>query len=533
MQKKFLYIIVIVAALAAAQVSCSDWLDLKPYDGVVEDDYWKTKEDVYSMLIGCYSSLLNQNLVSNMIYWGELRADLVTDGPSASAGIKNIIRGEISPENGIVKWDEFYSTINQCNKLIEKSALVRELDQTFSDELYRQYIAEAIAIRSLMYFYLVRSFQDVPLVLVASNSDAQDYYPSKNKGGDILDSLVSHLSAIINHLPVSYGSLGMTKGRITSLGARTLLADIYLWQGNYTACNTLCSQIIGSGQFSIIPVSRMPVEIRNAADEVIDTAYYATNADADFWFDQLYVTGNSVESIFELQFPKTHESLGDPFFAVYNSSSSRPVLAANDVILDGVFFPIYENDLDVKDIRSSTYQQGYAWKFVGMGLSDMTRRSQRTFPHWIIYRLPDVMLMKAEALTQLAIADGDNQSTLQEAYDLVLQIRERANAVDGPGNRLQSPINGKMLEKLILEERAREFLFEGKRWYDVLRHARRDSYAGENRSYLLNMAINSAPPEKQASLQVKYLDNWFHYWPIYVSAVEINKNLIQNEFYLQ
>jgi hypothetical protein len=530
MQKKLLYII--ATALMALQPSCSNWLDLKPYDGVVEDDYWKTKEDVYSMVIGCYSSLLNKDLVSNMIYWGELRADLVTDGPGASAGVLNVIRGEISPENGVVKWDAFYSTINQCNKVIEKSELVRERDQTFSDELYRQYLAEVIAIRSLMYFYLVRSFQDVPLVLVASNSDAQDYYPSKVRGGDILDTLVKHLSAVINHLPTSYGSSAMTKGRFTSMGAKALLADIYLWQESYAACSNLCAQVIASGQFSLIPVSREAVEIRNDADEVIDTAYYATTADAEIWFDQLYVTGNSVESIFELQFPKTHESLGDPFYAVFGSSASRPVLASNDVALDGLF-PVYENDLGVKDIRSETYQQGYAWKFVGTSFSSTSRRAERNFPHWIVYRLPDVMLMQAEALTQQAIADGNDQATLQKAYELVLQVRERANAVDGPGGRLQNPINGKSLEKLILEERARELLFEGKRWYDVLRHARRGGYAGENRDYLLNMAINSAPPEKQASLQVKYLDNNFHYWPIYVSAVEINKNLIQNEFYLQ
>jgi hypothetical protein len=531
MQKKYLYTAVV--ALAATLISCSDWLDLKPYDGVVEDDYWKTKEDVHSMVIGCYSSLLNKNLVSNMIYWGELRADVVTDGPSAGAGVKNIIRGEISPENSIVKWDEFYNTIGQCNKIIEKSALVRDLDQTFTEALYRQYVSEVTAIRCLMYFYLVRSFQDVPLVLVASNSDAQDYYPAKAKGSDILDTLVSHLKVAIRHLPRSYGSLDKTKGRFTDLAAMTLLADIYLWQEDYESCNAQCLEIIGSGQFSLIPVGRELVEIRNDADEVIDTAYYANMADVESWFNWLYVNGNSVESIFELQFPKTHESLADPFFASYNSSSSRPVLAANDAVLDGVFFPVYENDLDVRDIRRNTYQQGYAWKFVGLSVSGATRRTERSFPHWIIYRFPDVLLMRAEALTQLAIQNGSQQDVLQEAYGLVRQIRERANAVEGAGNRMSYPINGKALERLILEERAREFTFEGKRWYDVLRHARRNSYADENRDYLLNMAINSAPPEKQASLQVKYFDSWFHYWPIFVDAVEINKNLTQNEFYLQ
>jgi hypothetical protein len=526
--KRILLILVATLCLSA----CADWLDLKPYDGVVEEDYWKTKENVYSMVLGCYSSLLNKDLVSSMIYWGEARADLIT-APSvgASTSVLNVIRGEITPENAIVKWDPFYTTINYCNKVVEQSEVVRGLDQTFSDELYNRYIAEVVAIRSLMYFYLVRSFKDVPLVLKASDSDDQDYYPYNSDGNDILDTLVNQLSRIIPYLPTTYGNVDENKGFITRWTAMTLLADIYLWQGNYTACDALCTQIIGSGQFSLIPVNREPVPVyNNLTGEVMDTVYHYNSGDVARWFELVYVTTNSVESIFELQHPTSHESLGDPFFEIFNSSSSRPKVVANQIVLDEVIFPEYEGeDVEVKDMRSNTYQGSWVLKWVGTNLSG-GMRNERYYPHWIVYRLSDVMLMKAEALNQLAMQSGDTIQ-MQQSLALVQQIRVRANAVEDADSEMGTPINGKSLEKLILAERAREFVFEGKRWYDVLRFAKRDNYAGSNRDYLKQLAINSAPPEKVASLQVKYENNWFHYWPIYIDAVEINKNLKQNEFY--
>jgi hypothetical protein len=205
-------------------------------------------------------------------------------------------------------------------------------------------------------------------------------------------------------------------------------------------------------------------------------------------------------------------------------------MVANELILDGVIFPEYEGeDPNVKDIRSYTYQGMWVWKFAGTALSGR-QRTERTFPHWIVYRLADVMLMQAEALNQMAIAANDDEA-MNRAYALVKQIRTRANAIDNSDSELSMPIDGKELERLILAERARELAFEGKRWYDVLRFAKRNNYA--DNSYLMQLAVNSAPPEKLASLQLKYNNPWFHYWPIYIDAVEINKNLKQNEFYAQ
>jgi len=538
--KKIIIITVIISVFMTS--SCTAWLELEPYDGVVEDGFWQTKEDVHATVIGCYSSLLNNELIERIILWGELRADMITTGTNANSSHVYITQGEIDSYNNICKWDRFYTTINQCNKVIEKSPAVKDLDRTFSENLYRQYIGEVTVIRSLMYFYLVRSFKDVPLVLKATESDSQDFYIPKSEGSVILDTLVNQLNKIISPvsarpaLPSSYGNNNLNKGRITIWAAMTLLADIYLWQGNYAACRDLCTQIIGSGQFSLIPVERDLVPVYNDVDEIVDYVYHVNTTDADALFEYIYVTGNSVESIFEFQFPKTSPVLADQFYDLFNSASNRPKLRAKTDILDGIIFPVYEgSDRDVYDIRANNFSykssSGDVWKYIGMTRMGTARRNIREFPHWILYRLPDVMLMKAEALCMLGLKSGDNQNMYDEAYDLVKEIRDRSNAVPTSDADLSSPINGKELERLILMERAREFAFEGKRWYDVLRYVSRDNFA--NRAYLNELAIYSTTPEKVASLQTKYNNNWFLYWPIYNNAIETNPNLVQNEFYSQ
>ncbi|MDR1672121.1 MAG: RagB/SusD family nutrient uptake outer membrane protein [Bacteroidales bacterium] len=511
--------------VALSLASCDKWLDLRPYDGVVEDEYWNTKEDVYSALIGCYSSLLTQSLVTNMIYWGELRADILTGASSASTNVLDVVRGEITPENTIVKWDQFYKTINYCNKVIEKSELVKGKDKSFTDILYRRYYAEAVAIRSLMYFYLVRSFSDVPYVTVASNDDQQDYYLPKISGASILTQEAERLEACINDFETNFGRTDMNKGRITRWAALALLADIYLWQDNYAKCSEKCTEILNSGQFVLIPVGKTKQYISDESGVIVDTAYYPISGDRDALFEQLYVSGNSLESIFELQYPKSDEVLGNPFFSLMNSTSNRPVMIPNEEVLDASIFPPYELDGEVIDIRGRdfSYKTGFVSKWTNRSRTG-SLRTQQEFPHWILYRLPDLILMKAEALTELGIKDGDTEK-YKEAYSLVMRVRERANAVGA----IDSTINGKALQRLILEERAREFAFEGKRWYDVLRFAKRDNFA--NRDYLMQLAITSAPPEKVASLQAKYANNWFAYWPIHVNVVEVNTNLEQNEFY--
>ena len=129
-------------------------------------------------------------------------------------------------------------------------------------------------------------------------------------------------------------------------------------------------------------------------------------------------------------------------------------------------------------------------------------------------------MMKAEALNEL------NQG--QQALDLIYTIRERANALEST-DMAPAPTDKIGIQDFILLERAREFAFEGKRWYDLLRNAKRNNYA--RLGILLNAVASSVPPNLQQSAQAKMHDVNSHYFPIYLYEIQTNRLLVQNPFY--
>ena len=85
---KCLYLLIMLSSAS----SCKKWLDLKPENGIIRQNFWKTKEQVQAAVIGCYASLLgapagvsDRPLPEYFFLWGELRADLLTP----STGITN------------------------------------------------------------------------------------------------------------------------------------------------------------------------------------------------------------------------------------------------------------------------------------------------------------------------------------------------------------------------------------------------------------------------------------------------------------
>jgi hypothetical protein len=128
--------------------------------------------------------------------------------------------------------------------------------------------------------------------------------------------------------------------------------------------------------------------------------------------------------------------------------------------------------------------------------------------------------MKAEALA------WTNKG--QEALDLVKVIRDRANALPAT-EKAPDPLSATEVSDYIMEERAREFAFEGKRWYDILRNSKRNNYV--HIQFLIDVVTKSAPPDRQQYILNKYKDVRSHYLPINLYELQTDKNLVQNPFY--
>jgi hypothetical protein len=527
------YLLIFSSSLLLSFSSCGDWLNLAPEDGVVRDKFWKTKEEVHSAVMGCYASMMESDVMERYFIWGEMRADMVEPTPRADSHILAIQSGEIVSSNKYTSWSYFYRTINQCNTVLELAPLALEKDLSFSETLLKQYEAEVTCIRSLAYFYLLRTFRDVPYITQASIYDNQTFSVPKTAQAEIVDNLIASLRSVEESIPYSYSDAASNKGRFNAWSLKALLADIYLWKSDYASCIELCTQIINSGQYSLVPVNRQAIVVEGATSAESQTVYYANESDVARLFQNMYALGNSVESILELQFGTDKEN---PFVQMF--APGYATLQPKMSNFHTEHFLPSSIDKGWSDIRGEgvSYVSTYVWKWVGLSgeAPFVARASGSSFSNWIFYRLADIILMKAEALTQQALLNNGDQALLREAGELVALIRNRANAPESTDlfYGQTGDIDARTMEEFILNERTMEFTFEGKRWFDVLRHAQRDNYSTKNSAYLLRLAILSAPPEKVISLQNKWLSNkGSHYLPINIGEINTNKSLIQNEFY--
>lgn len=512
--KLFTYSFIILLTVVFS--SCKKWLALKPQDGIIKEEFWQTKEQVRASVFGIYSSMMEyssgtyarENYIPSMaelfFVWGEGRADHVANATASGFDDIALVNVNIQPTNVNANWRPFYRTINFCNTVIEKAPEVLKTDNTFTQQQLDNYLSEALTIRALMYFYLARTFGDVPLKLDATLSDENIKPIPKSTQAQVFAQIVKDLTEAEAKAVVSYGDQASDKGRVTVYTINAILADVYLWMEKYTESIAACDKIINSNKFGLI---------RGATRNGPTVEYN------DLWFNTLYYNGNSNEGIFELQFSQQRLN---PYYGIFSSSVSvRRWVSAGD-LMDRVFTVDYTDDKNY-DIRGDGASVRAAtttiWKYVGATTTGL-RSLDQSYAHWFFYRYADILLMKAEALNETGQG--------QQALDIIYTIRNRANALDNTD--LTPTANDKnLIQDFILEERGREFCFEGKRWFDVLRNAKRNNY--ERLGILLSMVAISAPPNSQQSAQAKLRDHNSHYLPIYLYEIQTNKLLVQNPFY--
>ncbi|MFD2288278.1 RagB/SusD family nutrient uptake outer membrane protein [Pedobacter petrophilus] len=488
--KKIIYSVAVVMVLIMSS-ACKKWLDTQPRDGITRQGFWKTKEDIQAAVSGCYASLLapppginDRALTEYMFMFGEFRADMIDPAAAALTDELDIFNVNITDNNSLVRWSAFYRTINFCNTVIDNAPAVREIDPTLTAGQLNAYLSEVLTLRSMMYFYLVRSFRDVPLKLTATTRDTDLQSLPKTAGAAILNQIVSDLKTAETGAVTSYGNNVTDKGRVTKFTVNALLADVYLWMDNYQGCIAECNKVINSQRF-------------------------AMQSAASSWYLNVFFNGSSTETIFE--FANTG-AVNNIFFNLlvnrnkrYTASAYLPsdVFIADDVDPDRNF-----------DIRGDAFYNTSDLTITKWGTENIS------FVNWQAYRITDVLLLKAEALAQTDAG--------QEALNIIADIRLRRNAVSATAQTVD-PADKDAICDYILAERSREFAFEGKRWFDVLRIAKRDNY--RRLSVLLGMVAQTVSPAVQQSALAKYQDFNSHYLPILQSEIVTDPQLVQNPFY--
>ena len=575
---------------AMTLASCDDFLTITPSDQIVEEDFWQDKNDLMNGVYACYRKLITNDVLTKTIQWGELRSDnFELNSGVSNTSYRNIINANLMSTNSIFDWTTIYNEINYCNKVINHGEDVVKLDESFSENDWQPIRAEAITLRAWAHYLLVRTFGNIPYVEEDYNNDGQYLLKAQSTQIEVLDSIIRDLESVKDVAMDNYGNTVDNKGRITRKAIYSLLADVYLWRASYKAgnsnvkgattaaqdyqsCVDCCDWVInkmiseytesinksGTVIGAVTDVNLHDLFIQNVSDE---DRYSMSN---NTTYNSIYGTGNSRESIFELQIDGTNNSLSMIRDIFYNPSdnTSKTLILSNNLIsavdqnpnleVPSAFFTKtdYRRFETARKSESTTQTDFPLSKYVSTdieqyngtsSLSGMKDNSNTSTYHvnytttstimqnWMVYRLSDVVLMKAEAMSQLS-ADEEN---LKSAFSLVREVFRRSNpyayisrpaATDSLSFESFNTQSG--MENLVMAERQREFIGEGKRWFDLVRYAQRHGGTSDMMKLLTRKYGDN---KKSIEAKLSSLDALFS--PIYNEELKNNKLLKQNEFW--
>ena len=563
--RKLLYNIIGIAGLACGVASCSDFLEIKPQHEIILEDFWNEKADVDNVVAGCYSGLQSEDVMRRMMVWGEFRSENVMPGINVNSDInlENVLKENITAINAYTTWDGFYSVINRCNTVIKYAPGVAAEDPGYTPSELNATIAEVSALRDLCYFYLIRTFRDVPYSTEAYTDDDQVMDLPATPFYAVLDSLINDLERVKGDAVVYYPETKplYQTARITRDAIYAMLCEMYLWKQDYQNCikyadlvieskkeqeKSYRSSLFGNQQDAIERLNGYPLELNSSStsSNMYGSAYEA-----------IFVDGSSKETIFELSFNDNPQSSGmlsnQAVCAFYGHASVAKGLVAPSTALitdagktsGRTIFDDRNKALDAR-IHEAYDQSEGCFKYVYRGIYITPQGTDKVSllyssrfvdkdngSKWIIYRLPDIMLMKAEALCQQMHEGNDaddiafNTPLREQIFNLVNAVNKRSVCQSVLADTLRATdYNTKnLLQTLVLRERQREFLFEGKRWYDLVRRSMRDG----NTEALLQ-AVSSREVSNS-----EYVKNFFKkmdaiFWPYNNEETKVNLNLVQN-----
>lgn len=547
------------AFLGLSLVSCNDFLTLIPLNDVVLENFWTDKADVESVLLGAYAQLESSDCITRMSIWGEMRSDNIIAGSSTANDILQITRDNILETNGLTSWLCFYDVINRCNTVMNFAPMVQDKDPNYTYAELKANLAEAIALRSLCYFYLIRAYRDVPYITRPSIDDTENFVVPATKFDVILQNLIDDLEVVKEDAVNKYVKEEENSSRITRVAIYSMLADLYLWQGDWDNCILNCDKVLSRKllEYEKIKIEKGPdCVIRLYKDIPLIQSMTENGRYAGTSYNEIFGKGNSFESIFELAFMNA-QSVSNSFISTYYGSKNTQVgqLAANSELFLGVaggtnkLFKKTDGRY-LESMKESSSQYGIV-KYIPMSIeynlltssasapnATVVDRSDQQISNWIVYRLTDVMLMKAEAkVMKSKVYEGSlnadssaiKELLFQEAFKIVGAVNDRSTNKEGTSDTLTYSTYSssvKAMEELVLDERRRELLFEGKRWFDLVRMSRRDGDSKRLVQYVITKYT-----ENVSAVRIKLADMNSLYFPISKDELRINTELKQNPAY--
>ena len=585
--KVILSLSVVLTGLFTSCSAVDDFLTLYPTNQITSETFWEDKADLKSVVNSCYTQFFatadnHPSLMQQLFAWGELRSDNFLLTSESNENIKNIMNANLLPTNNWFDWSFVYTGISYCNLCLQKGPEIVEKDASFSENDWKPIEAELKALRALYYFYLVRAFRDVPFVTQANDTSegATDPIP-QTSSEEILTFLINDLEGVKDYGMINYGSDDLNKARFTRNGIYALLCDIYLWRASKNSSADSIAKYPGEAEadyrkvieyadFLTEDVIRQFREGRTdyygserspfKGADVIPLPLYTTEKNkrvVDVPYNTIFGDKYSLEGLFEISYDGSVNK--NSAFSSFLGSGNNNRLSAGSLSAAPAFQSIngkpdessvaysktdlryYENIEKTAGTSSSAVYNIIKYsveQVITDGADDVSnsaanisyslwRTSSNYDANFIVYRISDVLLMKAEAIACLQdyILHSQDEEMLREGFRVAKGVFARSNPMitDDDDLKFENYNTGQALESFVLRERQREFFAEGKRWFDLVRYALRQG----NTSKMLDLLVVKYSTNASAiKAKLATLNSLFN--PVYQEEIKVNTGLVQN-----
>ena len=487
--KKISIVLISILVTMLLMTSClNDFLNVEPISETYSAKFWKTELEARTGLNSVYADFQNNfKSTGGMTYigWFELRSDNCYGIPQGGSFLYSEVNmNKIYPSHPCSNWNVWYKSISMTNIAIYYIQKMEDISDVKKNNL----LAEAYFLRAYCYFNLVRIWGDVPIVVKPLLSFSDVTYPAKDSSKLVMDSII--LKDL--NLAVSKADPGKNDIHLFNVGALySLYTDVAMWNHDYVNAEKYSDLLLKLNRYTLV-----------SGPEFYKTVSTAITTE-NIWTLKWSYINNGYNPV--VQNLNTYTIVAKPLVDKWKTAEWRKDLRRPQTI-DTLYNYYGFTHLISTDARASM------WKY-----EPTTRVTSNTNEKFIpLYRLADIVLLRAEALNKLG--------RFQDALDQLNTIRTRAGL---PGRLLTDydSATDKMLaiEDDILQERQFELLGEGKRWFDLIRTGRAISTMNKYfETYLKAYGVTNYK---------LFTDQWQLYWPVNKDNIVENENLTQTGQY--
>lgn len=453
-------------------ISCDSFFNPEVPTVLAEQDNFTDYLSSRSSVNGLYA--LMQDVMDSYVVNGELKADMITTTPDANEDLRNIYSMDYSLPNKYLDVLPFYTIIANANDVIYHLENNLASGSSYEEELVNMH-AEAVILRSWVYFYLLRNYQNVPYISLdytASGATVSiEEWLAENASTTVqLDELIAATEAVIEGLIPDY----YTESAFFNIAsANAFLGEMYLWKDDY------------QGAVDALLVSAHAADdYRFILDLDLEKAKWANI----FKGDESAADEMMLKIIFDIGQKQENELLD-----LFSSIGPDPI-------------QLLPAPSAIAALNGDTYRFNGTFKSGGE-IGKYTRSLDNPYTSdmpVILYRAADVHLMLAEAYNRLGRMDialdlvNSGNDSLFTQFSKGVRGRVSLPSISVSGDTPEEKMLD--LEDKILAERSRELAFEGKRWYDLVRISSRRDDPG----FLVEKMQNKYPESDSAAVASFY-----------------------------